>query len=93
MGRNKYSVSTLCLKKYCFCRKKIMSRQLVPKNKSAALQSEKLRKKNHSPHPPYVKWMFPKANIKCFEKRNQVVVKKTKTKTKIIGTLLHYLEY
>ena len=31
IGRKKYSVSTLCFKKYCFSRKKLMLRQLVAK--------------------------------------------------------------
>ena len=50
MGRNKYS-STLCLKKYSFCRKK----NNVTKFFSAALWSEKknlTQKKNHNPRPP-----------------------------------------
>ena len=50
MGRKKYSVGTLCFKKYCFCRKKIMLWTFF----SPALQSEKKNfdsKKNHSPPP------------------------------------------
>ena len=46
MGRTKYSVSTLCLKKYCFCRKKIMPWQLVAKKKFCCVWL----RKNHSPH-------------------------------------------
>ena len=55
MGRKKYSVGTLCLKKYSFCRKKIMSRQFVSKKIAAALRSEKKyfdsEKKPQSPPP------------------------------------------
>ena len=45
-------VGTLCLKQYYFCRKKIMSQQLVAKKNSAALRSEKkyfYSEKTHSP--------------------------------------------
>ena len=37
MGKKKYSVGTLCLKIYCFCRKKLMLRNKF----SAALRNEK----------------------------------------------------
>ena len=36
----KYSVSTMCLKIYCFCRKKLCHDNLWRKQNSAALQSE-----------------------------------------------------
>ena len=51
MGRKKYSVITLCLTKYCFCRKKIFSQQ---KN-SATLRSGKYYfdyEKTIAPPPP-----------------------------------------
>ena len=41
MGRQKYSVRTLCLKNYCFYRQKIMSRQLVMKTKFCCAAKQK----------------------------------------------------
>ena len=55
MGRKKYSVGTLGLKKYCFCRKKLMSRQVVAKKKFCCARSEKKNltpKKPIAPPPP-----------------------------------------
>ena len=48
MGRKKYSVG---LKKYCFCRKKIMSRTKIPLGFEAK-KNILTAKKNHTPPPP-----------------------------------------
>ena len=54
MSRKKYSVSTWCLNKILFCRKKLLSPILVGKFVSAALRRETKYfdyEKKHSPHP------------------------------------------
>ena len=55
MDRQKYSESTLCLKKYCFCRKKIMSRKKIPQRHEARTKiyfdSEKTPYPSHLPLP------------------------------------------
>ena len=49
MGEKKDSFSTLCLQKYCFCRKIIISRQFVSKIIPDALRSEKNRLTHKKP--------------------------------------------